>query len=413
MTSQKKCESSDYILYIGQYLNEEIVKQRELPTFNVAGSNRMYRLANALRIANQRLLLVSPAASLRMRWSGELRHRFSIQKAGRVPVFFCPTLGLPIINALLEPITLLWSIIILSKRVDIRAAILYNFSPSIVIVGLFLKYILGIRVFSNIEDIYKPSLNDWNRVSEVMPVRQIIYSICMKIVSFLADGFIIPTKRFLSYLPSEKPSLIVSGCMPFENVTGDFKKIEFPINILFAGKIGFDHGIQFFIDALDLLQSDLACTIKSSLTINICGAGLKADWLRKRISDFKDLPITYFGFVNAEHYKKLLNTADICVALQDPQGRHGNYKTPSKVYEYLGYGKLVVATPVGDLTDLPSQAIEICSSDVRKSLYCILRKLIIHPELIHERQEFAAQYARDNFTFQEVGSTLKSFILAK
>ncbi|EKV00166.1 glycosyltransferase [Leptolyngbya sp. PCC 7375] len=413
MALKQKHSSSDYVLYIGSYLNSKIVEQRGLPTFNVAGSNRMHRLANALRTANQNVMIVSPAASLRMKWTGKLFHIASIAKTGHVPVFFCPAFGLPVINSLLETITLLWSIILISRRVNVKTAIVYNFNPALVVISLFLKYILGIRIFNNIEDVSRPKLDDWRKTTEVRPLQQIIFSTCMDIIANLSEGLVIPTKRFLPDLPTNKPALVISGCMPLNKISNDFQKVKYPINILFSGKIEFEHGIHFFIDSLEQLQSDLECNINDNLVINICGAGTKTDWLTEKIDSLKDLPINYFGFVSTEQYQDLLQSADICVALQNPQGRYSNYKTPSKVYEYLGHGKLVVATPVGDLPNLPTQVIDLCDSDIRSSLKQILRKLVINTAIIQKRRELTVKYARENFSFPEVGNTLKAFVLAE
>ena len=413
MTLRKKHLSSDCILYIGNYLNSKIVEQRGLPTFNVAGSNRMHRLANALRIADQKVIIVSPAASLRMKWTGKLFYKASIEKTGRVPVFFCPAFGLPLINSLVETINLLGAIILIFRRVHIKTVIVYNFNPSLVAISLFLKYILGIRIFNNIEDISRPEVNDWKRTTEVRPLQQIIFSVCMDIIANLSDGLIVPTKRFLSELPENKPALIVSGCMPSNKIPHTFSEVKLPINILFSGKIEFEHGIHFFLNALENLQNDIDCNIKNNLVINICGAGDKAKWLIEKVEALKGLPINYLGFVSAKKYQELLRSADICVALQNPEGRYGNYKTPSKIYEYLGSGKLVLATPVGDLPNLPTQAIELCDADISNSLQQILRNLITNTETIHKRKEFVAQYAKENFGFYRVGNTLKSFIAAE
>jgi hypothetical protein len=43
--------SKKTILYLGNFLNEDIVRERKLPTSNTAGSNRIKRISEALSLS--------------------------------------------------------------------------------------------------------------------------------------------------------------------------------------------------------------------------------------------------------------------------------------------------------------------------------------------------------------------------
>ena len=106
------------ILYIGYYLDTDTVKERGLPAFNVAGSNRMYRLARSLSAVKQKVLVVSPAASMRMRWTQPF-HRSNAKRSNQIPVLFCPAFGFSFANAIAEPFMVLWSLIVLCRKYSI------------------------------------------------------------------------------------------------------------------------------------------------------------------------------------------------------------------------------------------------------------------------------------------------------
>lgn len=403
--------SKNYVIYIGNFLDEKIVDDRGLPTFNVAGSNRMYRVAHALHAADQRVLLVSPSASGRMQWKGKLFHLAYLSRCRGIPVYFCSASGLGAVNALLEPISLLYAIAKLRRTICIKRAIIYNFSPSLLIVSWVLRCLWGIHLINNVEDISRPKLSDWFPKSEARPLQQIIFSVCMDAIAQLSDGFIVPTQRFLADLPRRKPAVVISGCMPSVRSPGIVLNPNLPLNILFSGKIEFEHGIQFLVEALKQLDQSETHNNFQQFQINICGQGSKSAWLEKQLLSVRHISINYHGFVDGETYRNLLAAADVCVALQDPSGRYDNYKTPSKVYEYLGSGKLVVSTVVGDLSSLPTEVIELCEEDVSHSLATILSRLIQTRPSINRRKLLAAQYSEQNFSYPVVGQQLKAFVL--
>jgi hypothetical protein len=144
--------------------------------------------------------------------------------------------------------------------------------------------------------------------------------------------------------------------------------------------------------------------------VDITGGGAKSDWLKQVIPKIKNIDIYYHGFVSDEGYAALLREADICIALQDPQGRYASNKTPSKVYEYLGHYKTVIATDVGDLATLPKEIIRICDPFNEEELSRILSHYITNRVLIADQAMRAGDYAYEYYSYQKVGKVLSDFI---
>ena len=79
------------VLYLGSFLDEAIVAERGLRSHNAAGSNRMARLARALRSAGFRPILLSPATIARARRKGgALLHPARIRRSGGVVIIHAP-----------------------------------------------------------------------------------------------------------------------------------------------------------------------------------------------------------------------------------------------------------------------------------------------------------------------------------
>ena len=402
---------SEYILYIGNYLDEVVVKERGLPTRNPAGSNRMRRIAEAIEHQGESVTLISPAISLRTSWQGRLWHSSNVRRAGKVPVLFCGAIGLPILGTFLEPILLLLTLQGFASQHRIKGVILYNFNPTLVLIALWIRLFWKVPLVNNIEDISQPKLIDWLPQTEARPVQQLVFSICMAIIIRLCHGIIIPTEKFATVIPSDKSYLVISGCMPmslakFDNTS--HQTDQYPIQLLYAGKIEFEHGIQHLLQALSLLSED--DNLAKKFTINICGQGGKAKWTVDYLGKLKKLDVRYHGFVSDKEYQQLLSQADVCIALQNPEGRYGSNKTPSKVYEYLGNGKMVIATRVGDLSLLPSEVISLCDLNNQHSLYQELINIARDRQLPQKRGQAADNYAREYFAYSVVGKRLVQFM---
>ena len=96
-------KDKDYILYIGNYLDENIVSERGLPTRNPAGSNRMLRLASSLQSSNKSTVIISPGISVRNKYR-KLFHAKKVSHCGTVPIVYSPAVGIPFIEVHLSNI---------------------------------------------------------------------------------------------------------------------------------------------------------------------------------------------------------------------------------------------------------------------------------------------------------------------
>lgn len=396
-----KLQPRGRVLYLGSFLDEAIVVERGLRSHNVAGSNRMKRLAQAMKRAGFRPILLSPATSMRaVRKGGPLLHPARVRRREGVAVVHAPALNVLGLNMLTAP---LFQLAVMRRilRRPLTGSIVYNFSPGLLLLTVWLTVISGARLINNVEDIYAPRLADWTGDTEARPVQQLVYWLCMQVVARIADAYLVPTRRFLPYLPKKRAVEVVTGCIAIP--PKQERTAPPPLSVLYAGKVEREHGIVQFVEALELLDRVPSA---ASLRVDICGAGPMTDWVAERLGHLAALSATQHGFVTSEEYDALLSKAHICVALQDPKGRNANFKTPSKLYEFLGHGKAVLATQVGDISEIPDQVLIVLEELSAEQIAEHLSRLAKQPEETMALQAKAREYAIQTFSYETVGRTL-------
>lgn len=397
------------IVYLGGFLDEAIVRERGLPTHNAAGSNRMDRIANALKSAGYRPVILSPGASLRMNSKGAFLHPGRVRNRKSAPVVFAPAFNIFGINVLCSWIFQILCLRAILKSGRVCGAIIYNFNPSLILLCVYLKYVRRLPILNNIEDISIPSLKDWSRKTEARPIQQIVFFCCMNLIARMADGYIVPTRRFLNYLPGNTPSEIVTGCIAVMD-SPDRVPVERNdrLQVLYAGKVQREDGIIEFVQALQLLD---ALDDPPNIRVEISGTGNMADWVREQVGTLRTIKATYHGFVSTSDYVKLLRRSQICVALQNPTGRYADFKTPSKMYEFLGYGKAVIATDAGDIRDMPKDSILILDPLEPGAIAEKLLWLSADSTRTAGLQAAARRHAKECFSYAAVGTVLKDLFV--
>ena len=395
----------DNVLYLGNYLDEQIVKERGLPTNNIAGTNRMQRLTEALNF-KYNTLIVSPGVSLRIKKNTENTFLKTKNHAvDAVHIKYAKTLAIPFIGLLFSFFSYPSLVFSLIRKQKPKIVVVYNFDPLLVFITSVIKlFFRNVKIVNNIEDVSIPKIKDFSKKSEDRGLQQYIFYFCMKIIAKLSHAYIIPTKKFIPFLPEKENILVITGCItiPPKNISDTTKKLQ----VLFSGKIAFEHGIDVFIDALKLVDNQL---LTHHCEVNITGGGNKVEWLKTSLKNL-DLPVKFHGFVSNSFYNDLLQNSDVCIALQKDTGRHSNFKTPSKVYEYLGNSKLVVATDVGDLSELGVEIIKICKPLSASSLSNLITNVIQEREHISLKKEVVYNFVKEKFDTQKVGERLFMFL---
>lgn len=389
------------VLIVGQYVDQALATERALPSNSWAGSNRMRRLGSAIQAGGQRVTIVAPGAALRMARTCRLFYPVVVRRAGRASVVFARAVGFPLIGLICEPWLMIVSLYTLVRRRDVAAALIYNFSPGLLICALVLKRLWRIRIILDLEDVSIPRLSDWRRDSIARPWQQCVYWACMRSLLKACDGVIVPTRRFLVFVPDQTPSIVVSGCLEESDLAHvPALPDEGPLRVLMAGKLDRENGFDTFVSAAELLSG----TEKGGkYEFHACGSS--------RAGTLKSGAVRFHGSLPSTEYRRLLGMMDVCVVLQRQEGRWAGLKTPSKIYEFLGAGKVVVATDAGDYAEIVAPFLRVCAAADSETLRRILEEIEESRRFLSEWSIEANRHAMRLFSSDVVGRDLVPFVL--
>ncbi len=323
-----------------------------------------------------------------------------------------PAIATPVLASLLEPwILTLWLSVRMVKDPP-SAVMVYNSTLPYVMAGAVAR-LFGVRVIYDVEDV--PSLAAISLSQQrgiAHQIQQLSWVISAKLLTVLSGAIVVPSKRFIQELalsPQKAMTcVVVSGCV---KVTEEMPRIldlpieRRPLSVLFVGIMESEHGFDLLLDAIRRLGADRgAC---EAIEFHLCGSfGAKFT--------SADIPLSnnvhFHGYVSDQKYREILGRADVGLALQKSVGFYKNTRTPSKAYEFLAAGKLLIATGVGDLEELyPERAIKL-DPETGECLADLLWSIARASDRYAVIAASGLNYARDRFSFAAVGKTLESLV---
>jgi glycosyltransferase involved in cell wall biosynthesis len=228
----------------------------------------------------------------------------------------------------------------------------------------------------------------------------------------LCSRVLVPSRRFLGPLKLETVdkdlAVVISGCMDVEASAARIENyLSEPrsLKVLFAGKLEAEHGYDLLLGAIDELRREDESL--SGFEFHICGLPKKED---KQFEPPQFRNVFYHGFVTDSQYRELLADCDIGLALQKSAGLFQQTRTPSKAYEFLASGKLLIATNVGDLCDLFPHSAICLDSETPAQLAAILRNIARAPVDFVSVAQHGLDLAKQRFSLQAVGQTLAAIV---
>jgi glycosyltransferase involved in cell wall biosynthesis len=398
------------VWYYGNYYTERQRRERGLLARNVAGVNRMRRVARALRAVGVAVQIISPGTCARCQFSPRIVHAGFCEESDGLDVTALPALGIPWLSSVFELIFVAAWFVRRGICAPPDAMLLYNFSPSCVVFALLAR-LRGITVISQIEDVSVPRLSDWQTGSETRPIQQLIFYPCMKAVVWLAHGVVVPTGQFKAIVPSGKRCEVVTGCMEdheLRSVPAWPLDDNRPLEVLFLGKYETEHGLDLVVDTLHRLRE--RPELAKRFRFHCCGT----DRFPKELVDLardngRSPEVRLHGFLSRQQYESLLDQVHVGLVLQRGQGRYGNYKTPSKGYELMAAGKLVVATDVGDFASLAPSFLVCLREESATALVEVLAAICADSPRYEQIACAARAFSATQFRLDAVGNVLVRF----
>ena len=160
----------------------------------------------------------------------------------------------------------------------------------------------------------------------------------------IADGFIFPTELISEKVNTEKkPEVIIYGTYHIEK---ELPKLfsDGKIHCVYAGTLDPRKGGA-------IASAESALFLNENYHIHILGFGNekeKAEMLNTidSISKKSKAKITYDGLLSGEEYIKFIQSCDIGLSTQNPNGKYNDTSFPSKILSYMANGLRVVSVRI-------------------------------------------------------------------
>ena len=168
--------------------------------------------------------------------------------------------------------------------------------------------------------------------------------------------------------------------------------------ILYSGALGFKHNPQLFLELAAEFRED------DDVRVVVISEGHGAKWLLSRGHEFPKLVL--LPFQSAEDFHKALATADLLLAVIEPQA--AKYSVPSKVLTYMTAERPILAAIPAD--NLAARTISAASAGLTvdpenpSELRRLARSLIEDGERRRQLGAAGLAYARANFEINDIAA---------
>ena len=338
------------ILYVTNYYLEDVIAQRHSgPYISQAGQNKGQYMIDMFEYGGNNVTVWSNA------WTNSHSLRFykGFQSKVNPKVYYSDIVGAPLLNALV----CYWSskkfLRKLVKNKQIDAIVFYNMRLENSKLALYAKKKLDIPIILQYED-------GLTTDAHISPIKRRIFGKMEKSVLQSLDGaFLVNSK-----LNVPCPSVVIRGAIrEKKNHDKTYVRNEIP-QLLFASTLDKQRGVSVLLEALKHIQDELI--------LKISGRGDAESEIKKCADD----RVQFLGYLTYEQYQEQLENADICINAQLAHHEFGNFSFPSKIFEYMSAGKVVVSSDVADAEDALGDTLIIYHEDNPLKLANALKEAI-------------------------------------
>lgn len=199
-----------------------------------------------------------------------------------------------------------------------------------------------------------------------------------------------------------KNKFVVPNILDSSKIKLNQSKVINPV-IIFSGSLGKTTGFEFALEFFSKYKNyELIITGMpyhySDIEFNYL--------IEKYVSPNEN--INFYGLVNLERYHELLRGADIALSLRDAENKEHDGNFPSKILEYLSFGKFVVSTR--KYNDIDSE-LYLYSKSNFKSFNKVLQTLLdLKPQEILDKRKFIYDNLLKNHTEKRLITAMRILI---
>ncbi len=373
------------LLYLSPYMDEKIAAIRNNERYIVpSANNKVLGLAGALAKRGHKVRLVSPG------WvrgkSGRFFSKVSETTRSGLEVVYAAALDLPGLNILVAIGEMCKTVRRLHAQNPIDVIIFYNYRPELAVPALYAKRILGIPIVLEYEDGYFAE-------REINPLMRYFINLVERLTAPWLDGAFLVTSLLRRRVLTDNYFV----CRGFLNKDlldlskGD-DKIDRPV-LMYSGRFDAERGVHVFLEALERLDIDVR--------VVITGYGPDRDMVHARCEQLRRqrcLNIEIHDYVEIQQLYRMLKAADVLVNPQLQSSFFSRASFPSKIFEYISAGALIVSSNVSDINEFADNRIVVYSEDTPDTLAKALTKVLTEPERYRSYVENMTEYALRNWS---------------
>lgn len=218
-----------------------------------------------------------------------------------------------------------------------------------------------------------------SKVADVKGLKKLIFTKTEQLVAKKLDSAILVSAQLQPLF--SVPSVVVRGVVNeefYQESCNYIKEKNEKFTILYSGDLGKTRGVGILYNALNYFKKDCKVVItgKGQLESN-------------------DPRIDFKGFVSYQEVKNLMNQADVLLQCQRIKDSFAQVSFPSKIFEYIATGNIIVSSAMQDVKKIAGDAIIYYEDDDARKLSEALEKAyLLYKEEIHNKK--IEQLCREN-----------------
>lgn len=350
------------VLYLCNYMTDDIQKKRNnRATFSQAANNKITGIAKALLYNDCEVVILS--SGLVNNKTGRFYPEES-DTAGFAEVIYAGMRDIPIVGSFSSAVHMYRLICRICTEKKVDNIIFYNYKPEVALPALWAKKRFGIPITVEYEDGY-------SKVADVKGLKKLIFTKTEQLVAKKLDSAILVSAQLQPLF--SVPSVVVRGVVNeefYQESCNYIKEKNEKFTILYSGDLGKTRGVGILYNALNYFKKDCKVVItgKGQLESN-------------------DPRIDFKGFVSYQEVKNLMNQADVLLQCQRIKDSFAQVSFPSKIFEYIATGNIIVSSAMQDVKKIAGDAIIYYEDDDARKLSEALEKAyLLYKEEIHKKK---------------------------
>ena len=388
------------ILYLTDYSNSENQSLNGEKVVSAPSSRRkIEHIIKALKhIGKSEITIITPSRVHLKKFKYNLTTIEKIKKLD-IKLINSASLSVPLFGRIFTIITTIINILKENKSRKVSAIIFYNYELSKSIPALFAKILLRIPIIIEYEDGYFA-----NR--EVNIFYRLILILIEKVCSKFLDGAVVVTSSLKKRMKTE--NVYICRGIPNYNIISksqlktNFAKENEKITIMYSGRFDTIRGIDLFLEALKFIYGDVK--------VVITGYELLNEWVENEIKKINHIELIKYKFLKEEELSDLLLHADILINPQKINEEFGKYSFPSKVFEFMSTGNIVVSSAVSDVQLIAHNKLVIYYHDSPEELANKVMEVIEDISIYRAYGINCIKWLEDNFSLNSIGMEIQNVI---